>query len=257
MNYRIAIPSKGRAYSLFQLTIKTLREAGFPKDIIDIFVVPDELEKYKLYSEADPHYDKIIPGVSGLSNQRELIKNFYAEDQNIFFVDDDINNFKILPNLKPLPQIIDEMFLITKAEGCHIFALYPVANLFFQKPRILKGKIIAVGAAYGFINNREQDTYEDEKEDVQRSCYWIEKDGAILRLEAVGIQTRYFKGTGGLQAVRTADSIKEASERVHQQYPLLLDSPVLKKAGKKGQYWDVKFTRAPKTIIPLSSQLQA
>jgi len=250
-SFRIAIPSYRRASMLPLYTLRTLQRHGFDKDLIDIFVIQDEYETYKQHLELNPYYKNLIVGVPGLSSQRQFIKDYYPLDKEIFFCDDDLNVFKLLPQGLSLPQIVSYMFLIMKAEGIHLGGFYPTNSLLFMNARIVKGSVYIVGAAYLQINTKETDTLEDEKEDVQRSCYWIKKDGAVLRCESVGISTKYLKNPGGLQMIRTSQSIQEASERVYQTYPDLLNAPAEKKKGKPDSYWDCKFRKSPKTILSL------
>ena len=232
-------------------TLRTLERHGFNKDQIDIFVIQDEYETYKQHLELNPYYKNLIVGVPGLSAQRQFIKDYYPLNKQIFFCDDDLNVFKLLPYQLGLPQIVSYMFLLMEAEGIHLGGFYPTNSLLFMNDRIIKGSVYIVGAAYLQINTKETDTNEDEKEDVQRSCYWIKKDGAVLRCESVGISTKYLKNPGGLQLTRTHQSIREASERVYQTYPDLLHPPQEKKKGKPDAYWDCKFLKAPKTTLSL------
>jgi len=250
-SFRIAIPSYRRGIMLPLYTLKTLERHGFPKDLIDIFVIQDEYQNYKQHLEINPYYKNLIVGVPGLAAQRQFIKDYYPLDKEIFFCDDDLNNFKLFPNSLSLPQIVSYMFLLMKAEGIHLGGFYPTNSLLFMNNRIIKGSVYIVGAAYLQINTKETDTIEDEKEDVQRSCYWIKKDSAVLRCESVGISTKYLKNPGGLQMTRTSQSIQEGAERVYQMYPDLLYAPAEKKKGKPDAYWDCKFLKAPKITLSL------
>ena len=230
-------------------TLRSLQRHGFPKDLIDIFVIADEYKTYKENLELNPHYKNLIIGVPGLSEQRQFIKDYYPMGQHIFFCDDDLNVFKLKPSVSSLPQIVQNMFFLLEAEGLHLGGFYPTNSLLFMNDRIIKGRIYIVGAAYCCINTKETDTWESEKEDVQRSCYWIKKDGAVLRCESVGISTKYLKNPGGLQVTRTNLNILAASEKVFQTYPDLLQAPQLKKAGKPDAYWDCKFLKAAKIVV--------
>lgn len=250
-SFRIAIPSYRRASMIILYTLRTLQRHGFDKDLIDIFVIQDEHATYKQHLELNPYYKNLIVGVPGLSAQRQFIKDYYPVNQHILFLDDDLNVFKLLPYQFGLPQIVSYMFLLMEAEGIHLGGFYPTDSLLFMNDRIVKGSVYIVGAAYLQINTKETDTLEDEKEDVQRSCYWIKKDGAVLRCESVGISTKYLKNPGGLQITRTHQSIQEAAERVYQKYPDLLHAPAEKKKGKPDSYWDCKFLKSPKTVLSL------
>ena len=249
--YRIAIPSYKRASSICQKTIRLLKDWGFPPEQIDIFVVEEEVESYKLYLEADKYYNSLIVGVRGLAEQRFFIQNYYPADTNILFADDDLERFKVLPSVTNLPQTCSKMFELTRSQGCHLWGIYPIANTLFQKERVVKGAVYCVGAFFGYINERQLQPPTSEKEDIFNTCYYVKKDGAVLRLESVGVQTRYFKNTGGLQTERTKESIRLAAEAVFLAYTDLLNPPVLKKKGKKDEYWDCKFKKSSKQIITL------
>jgi hypothetical protein len=250
MDYRIAIPSKGRAYSIFFKTIQTLKDSGFPADIIDIFVVEEELYKYALYGEANPHYKNLVVGVPGLAEQRQFIQNYYPLGQNILFIDDDLEGFKTFPDLPPLPEIFNKMFHLLASQGLHLFGVYPVNNLFFMKKRVIRGAVQAVGACFGVINDRTMNAPQSEKEDWWNAAHYVQQDGAILRLDAVGLKTKYWKNPGGLQETRTPESIEAAAWEVSNLFPELLTPPFPKRKGDK-VYWDVKFQRLPKQSLPL------
>lgn len=247
--YRIAIPSYKRPYSICQKTIRLLKDWGFPPEQIDIFVVDEEVETYKMYLETDNYYNALIVGVRGLAEQRLFIQNYYPPNTNILFADDDLERFKVLPSVTNLPETCSKMFELTRSQGCHLWGIYPIANKLFQKDRVVKGAVYCVGAFFGYVNERQLQPPTSEKEDIFNTCYYVKKDGAILRLESVGVQTRYFKNAGGLQTDRTKESIRLAAEAVFQAYPDLLNPPTLKKEGKKDEYWDVKFKKLPKIFL--------
>ena len=117
-------------------TLRTLQRHGFDKDLIDIFVIQDEYETYKQHLELNPYYKNLIVGVPGLSSQRQFIKDYYPLDKEIFFCDDDLNVFKLLPQGLSLPQIVSYMFLVMKAEGIHLGGFYPTNSLLFMNNAI-------------------------------------------------------------------------------------------------------------------------
>jgi len=251
MNYRIAIASKGRAFSIFQKTIRTLKDAGFPADIIDIFIIEEERFKYELYGQADPHYKNLIAGVPGLAEQRKFIVNYYPLNQRILFCDDDIEGFKMLPGLPPLTDVFDKMFELTATEGLHLFGVYMVDNLFFMKPRVIKGGVYCVGACFGLINDRGLNSDNSEREDVWNTCHYLQQDGAVLRLEAVGLKTKYWSGAGGLQETRTVESIEASAHQISNSFPEYLSPPFQKRRGKN-IIWNVKFQKhLPRIRLPL------
>jgi hypothetical protein len=249
-NYRIAIPSYKRAYGLLQKTIQTLQAAGFPKDIIDIFIVQEELEHYLLYLTANPHYKNLIVGVRGLASQRAFIQDYYPMHQNILFVDDDIEGFKVLPGLPTVPQIFNNMFELLDLHHLQMFGVYPCDNGLFLKKRVVKGSVYCVGACFGIKNNKEIQAEIDEKEDHYNTCFNIQKYGAILRLDALGLKTKYWKNQGGMQVERTPQSIQDASFRISNMFPDILTPPYQKRKGDN-VVWDVKYQKAPKLFITL------
>jgi hypothetical protein len=256
MNYRIAIPSKGRAYSLFQKTIRTLKDAGFPADIIDIFVVQEELYKYALYGEADPHYKNLIVGVPGLAEQRQFIQHYYPLDQNILFIDDDIEGFKVLPDLPPIPQIFQEMFLVLISQGLHLGGVYPCDNKFFLKKRIVKGGVYCVGACFCLINDRTMNAPFSDREDFWNTCHYLQQDGAVLRNESIAIKTKYWKNPGGLQETRTQESVEASANEISNLFPEYLSPPFQKRKGSS-IIWNVRMLRnLQRTSLPLPNQPQ-
>ena len=98
MSYVIAIPSYQRYSILEQKTLSMLNKYQIPKKKIYIFVA-DQDEK-KVYESNLNHdlYGQIIVGQKGLKNQRNFIAKYFPEGQEIFQLDDDVGELKILVN---------------------------------------------------------------------------------------------------------------------------------------------------------------
>ena len=86
----VAIPTFRRANLIAGLTLKFLRESNYPPYLIRLFVASEE-EK-QLYESTVPRllYYDIVVGVQGLKEQRNFITNYFAEDEIVLHMDDDI-----------------------------------------------------------------------------------------------------------------------------------------------------------------------
>ena len=247
LNYRIAIPSYKRAETLRHKTLRTLAIFGFPPEIIDVFVIPEEQSLYEsvLLEET---YDNLIAGVPTLAGQRAFIQSYYNEGQRILMMDDDITSFKMIVDI-PLQTQFSWLFDKLQQENCNLFGIYPASNLFFMKDKLQKGLHYCIGSCFGIINKKDLAAPMDEKEDYYMTLQRYETDGAILRYCGISPVTTYWKGAGGMNSTRTIQSEYEGAKLIEQLFPLLV-SCVYQKCGGR---WDLKLNRLPTQYIAASS----
>jgi len=245
-SYQIAIPSYRRANEI-RKTLSTIARYGLDNNNVHIFVIPEEFDAY--WEEWGSNYQpcpKILRGVRGLAAQRRFICDHFPLGTRILFLDDDIDDFLQLDESGSVQETIERLFDLLESSNLSLGGFYPVSNKFFMKPRVIKGSAYVVGAAFCLINKRQLSAPIDEKEDYYNSCDAIRREGAILRCEYIGIRTNYMRNKGGLQELRTDDSVKYGAFEIYYQFMDLLNAPKIKGAKK---YWDVSFKRSPKTIV--------
>jgi hypothetical protein len=246
-SYRIAIPSYKRAETLRLKTLHTLAIFGFPPEIIDVFVIPEEKERYSHILWED-FYGNLIEGVPTLAGQRVFIQSYYPVGQKILMLDDDITNFKTIVNF-PLPRQFEWLFEKLQQEDCNLFGIYPASNLFFMKDKLQKGLHYCIGSCFGIINKRDLAAPMDEKEDYYMTLQRYQTDGAILRYCGISPVTTYWKGVGGMNATRTDESELNGANLMKQLFPELVKCVYRKKGGR----WDLKLVRQVSQLLPESS----
>jgi hypothetical protein len=211
MEYIIAIPTYRRATVCRDKTLATLQRNGIPKELIFVFVVEDEYDLYK--DTLNPEtYGKLVVGYKGLITQREYIESFFQDGQLIVSMDDDIEHIDLTMMGNPNPtlnEFIHIAFRDCMDKGSYIWGVYPVYNPFFRKTTkpLITHRSFIIGSMYGYINREDniRVCLTTNKDDVERSIRYFEKDGIVLRYNKVGVKTRmYAKGGLGLLSERKA-----------------------------------------------------
>lgn len=268
-SYIIAIPSYNRPDLIQVKTLALLRRHGISANKITIFVANQEqLELYKAKVPA-LLYGNIVVGVLGLRNQRNFIMDYYSEGTHIVQMDDDLDKIMELiiePNtnsnrtssymsrkkldkvsrrtsksVRRIRPIMDLDGFITKAfdicikKGIFLWGIYPLANARFMTSKITTDLRFIVGPFWGIINRHRPDLRItiDEKENAERTLQHYTIDGAVLRFNNVGIETRYYKNKGGMQDEgknRKEEALKSVYY-LHKKYPKLTKIYLGKKSG--------------------------
>lgn len=264
--YIIAIPSYNRPDLIQIKTLALLHRHGIPATKITIFVANQE--QYDLYKSKVPAwlYNKLVIGVIGLRNQRNFIMDYYPEGSHIVQMDDDLDKImeliieshgasanasasraskratrKISKSTRRMQPIIDLNGFISRAfdichkKGIFLWGVYPLANARFMSPKMTTDLRFIVGPFWGIINRHRPDLRLtiNEKENAERTLQHYTIDGAVLRFNNIGIETRYYKNTGGMQD-EGKDRKEEALKSVyylHKKYPKLTKIYLGKKSG--------------------------
>jgi len=260
--YIIVIPSYNRADIIKVKTLALLHRHNISKHKINIFVA-NQLE-YDIYYENIPAYlyNKIIIGVIGLKNQRNYIMNYYPEGMHIVQMDDDLDSIvelvelvdsvnktqmpiqthtqrqPIQKNIIPITNLnkfILNAFKICNNKNIYLWGVYPLANPYFMSHTTTTDLRFIVGPFWGVINrhNKDLNLTIDEKENSERTLqHWV-IDNAVLRFNYIGIETKYYKNKGGLQAEgkdRKLEALKSV-KYLHNKYPKLTKIYLGKKSG--------------------------
>lgn len=225
MEYIIAVPTYRRATVCRDKTLATLQRNGIPNDRIYVFVVDDEYELYK--DTLNPGtYGTLVVGHKGLIPQREYIESYFPEGKSIVSMDDDIDHIDLTlmgdPNLT-LNGFIHAAFRDCLDMGSYIWGVYPVYNPFFRETKkpVITHRSFIIGCMYGYINRRDniRVCLTSNKDDVERSIRYFERDGIVLRYNKVGVKTRMYAG-GGLGRLTERKAIMEADSRtLNDTYP--------------------------------------
>jgi hypothetical protein len=225
-------------------TLQTLANCGF---VGTLFVCVPHEEMATYIQAIDDHSVILVGAQKGLVNQRKHIRSMWPPGQEIVFIDDDISKIKFLAggtvhHVSNIHALVDVFFQhIHHMEGPLMWGVYPMINRDWMKMREAVGNCYVVGAFYGIINDpRLEEPEVDEMEDWSRSLSEQKAGRPPVRFEWVGIDTRYFKNSGGMQAERTVEKRRTACEALLAKY-----SDIVKlKTRKEGQL-DLKCLEKP------------
>jgi hypothetical protein len=265
-DYIIVIPSYNRPDLIQVKTLALLHRHNINPNLINIFVA--NKEQYDLYQSNIPKflYNEIIIGVLGLKNQRNFIIDYYPEGKHIVQMDDDLDKImelykknsstsrktarktarktvrksvrKEVRNMRvvqDLDRFIRNAFKMCHEKGIFLWGVYPLANARFMTPTVTTDLRFIVGPMWGMINRHRQELHStiDEKENAERTLQYYTMDGAVLRFNNVGIETRYYKNKGGMQNEgknRKEEALKSVYY-LHKKYPNLTKIFLGKKSG--------------------------
>ena len=261
--YIIAIPSYKRSDIIQTHTLAVLNIHKINPECITIFVA--NKEEYIIYKQTLPSflYNNIVIGSLGLKNQRNFISEYYPDGANVVEMDDDIKSimqlvvkrqlskqskkskmsksFKASTSIKTVKPIEDlDAFIKRAFEMCiesniFLWGIYPLVNPHFMTYKVTTDLRFIVGPMWGMINRHRPDLKltVDEKENSERTLQFWVADGAVLRFNNVGIETKYYKNKGGMQE-EGKDRKEEALKSVYylnKMYPNLTKVSLTKKNG--------------------------
>jgi len=193
----IAIPTFRRANLIAGLTLKFLREANYPPYLIRLFVASEE-EK-QLYETSVPRllYYEIVVGVQGLKEQRNFITNYFAEDEIVLHMDDDIKTIKTVPFMSFTDLVLKGVDAVENAVG--LWGIMPNDDGRKMKEETTIHLAHIIGCFFICRNHKEFVIGTTEKEDFERSILYFQAYGAVARYKGAGVATAYEKTPGGLQ----------------------------------------------------------
>lgn len=220
MAYTIAIPTYGRAMVCRDQTLSTLQKNGIPKEHIFVFVVEAEYAIYKDTLNPDT-YGELVIGYEGLIQQREYIESYFQDGQYIVSMDDDIREIDLGGEAPDLNSFINKAFEDCCEKKSWIWGVYPVFNPFFRntKKPLTTYRAFIIGCMYGYINRKDniRVSLTKNKDDVERSIRYFERDGIVLRYNRVGVKTKMYSN-GGLGRLNERKSIMEDDAIILNEY---------------------------------------
>lgn len=235
---KYAIPSRGRAASINDRTLATLRRLGVSGSEISVFVAPDEFDEYKA-AVGDAW---VVEGRLGMGANRHAILDSYPPGTQLVQIDDDISDIVFREDertLRPVePEqwaaIVDLAFRWCRRTGARLWGVYPVANAMFMKDRIRADLTYICGNLYGCVTGGDElrPSLED-KEDYERTLQCYAADGAVVRIEYVSTRTRFYDAAGGMQTdgQRTEARIRESADELVRRFPRYAKLNLTKRSG--------------------------
>ena len=232
MEYKIAIPTYKR-YNMIQMkTLNYLFGCGI--DAEDIYIFVANKKEYGKYKKAFPYslHKNLIIAKPTLRRARVFMRNYFNEGEHIVFMDDDIDRLctlgskeKKLIDLEDFDGFIKKAFRHAIKNHCRLWGICSHNNAFYMNKSVSMGLRYVIGTFYGLINTHDKDTYislddpYQAKEGCERSILFYLKDGAVMRVNHVGLETKFFNNRGGLTGMRTKESIRKAGESLIKKYP--------------------------------------
>lgn len=201
---RIVIPSLSRSDLICGLltSIQT-HSTSIP---IDIFIVDGEYDEYEKTVMKYPGLNiSIIVGKLGLVNQRNFIRDFYPEGEELIISDDDA----IIKT--DITELSKQIFLDMRQHKILLTGISPTDNPYFDRNRTqdttsfkawTTGLYFCYGCFYWEINSHSPKLYldnkNDELEDYHRSIKHFFYSGAVGRYWPIIVKHNMFK-PGGMQ----------------------------------------------------------
>lgn len=241
--YKIVIPSFKRVDIFKSKTLSYLQKTNVDFNNVYLFVA-NEQEKIA-YSNLG--IKNIIIGIEGIRNQRNYIRNYFAEGECIFSLDDDISGIYKAVSVKNLELVKDLNSLILKGfELCSkiktkLWGVSAVKNGFFMYGKQPSANLkYIVGACFGQIIDKDRflDQTIDDKGDYERSILYYIKFGSVLRFNNIAIETNYYKTQGGMQVTRTKQRVKASGLYLLNKYP---NHCVINTSKKNKEFFEIKL----------------
>ena len=265
MEWRIEVPSAGRAETLADKTLPFLRRAGVEDRDVRVWVPEGERDAYFL---AAPGVDLVpldyVPstgedldaGPYAVGIARNAIADAALPGDLVVEVDDDVEGLvewagqkdSINARLRDVDgpgflRIVERGFALAEDAGAYIWGVHPAATYCRDRVRI---DLSYIGAAlFGQRIRGEPDVERvrlDDKEDFERSLRFYERDGRLLRLDGVSWRTRGYGGAGGMQSTRTAGRIDASARWCAERWP---------------QWAALKYPKSGKTELRLADRRRA
>ena len=202
MDFKILIPSYGRAIILKKKTLALLERHNVPKNNIYIFL--QDNEQFIDY-ELDQEYNVIITGAEGIENTRNYLQDWvYSSDlTRVLHIDDDILNITDTEgkSLENFIEFTKELLNDIDKAGLGIGGICAYSNKFYLKDTTSKSLKYIIGAFRAEIVRRDRPIVKcsfSHFEDVQFTCEYFKRDGGVYRKNGYGLKTLYFNPNGGI-----------------------------------------------------------
>jgi len=223
--WRIAIPSYHRAQTLKNKTLQLLSKEAIQPWLIDVFVADEQqAEEYK-QTLTPGTYGRLIVAVPGMGAVRNFMTAWYAEGQQIVYIDDDIT--RILYNdgapVQGLKNLIEVGFQSCAEHNLNLWGLSPVYNKGWMKNEVSLRNMYIIGSLYGVRNCREIRVDMDDHEDKQRTVLFYLRDKGVVRINYASPKTKYYAEPGGMQITRTLAGFNQKAHELQSRFPHLLN----------------------------------
>lgn len=235
-NYQIVIPSKDRQNIITTHAIAFLFKHNlFYDNQIFIFVNKKNYNSYKsLFTGFENVF--IIIGRNGLNKQRNYIKDYFNENENLLILDDDLIDICSKTNIDNLDNKIKGIFEYMHLNKIYLASVNPTNNVYFCTDKMHIGLYLCVGCFYFEINKKDELLYlnneTDEKEDYLRTIQHYNRYGKVLRVQQLCIKHNYNSSDGGMSNQNRKINNIKAIKTITNKYNNLC---VVKKTNVKNE----------------------
>jgi len=203
---KVAIPSYNR------YDVKTLSHLENVECEIYLFVIEEEYEEYKKYRDKC----KIVFGPQGIALMRNFITDYFDEGEIIICMDDDIDMFYQDLSIE-LPKAVE--YLSQSNLGLMTFC---PTNMHLDRTRGYKeGFYYGIGTFHILKNHKDFQLTYNQGDDLQRSIYYLKRDGATIRNFNIYFKSRpmngKYKPEGGFQR-DIGNYIKETNKLAYEYH---------------------------------------
>lgn len=238
--YVIACRSYGRATVFPKKTFRMLEHNKLTGRLYVFVASAAEKRAYRDNLPAGFPADRIIVGVPGGAAITRFICRYFPEGQRIVFVDDDLEQFFVMPrqgqgriqkDSAGLHKYLEDGFRTIDAYNLGSFTFSFLSNAFYLTGKHFKEfRPFIVGGNFFCMRNDSSliSVKVGHADDVLRSCRLFEKYGGTLVYWYAGFGTHYGKEAGGMQssgdrgdAASRLKTTKEISQKLYDSEELL------------------------------------
>jgi hypothetical protein len=262
-DYVIACRSYGRATSFPK---KTYRMLEHTKLIDRLYVFVATAAEKKLYREQLPEFPagRIVIGAPGLAPVTRCICKYFPEGQRIVFMDDDLEQFFVMPFMPSMPssgkiqkdstvlhKYLEDGFRTIDAHDLGSFTFSFLSNSFYLTGKPFKEfrPFLVGGNFFGCRNDRSLiPVHVGHADDVLRSSRFFERYGGTLVYWYAGFGTHYGKEAGGMQssgdrgdAASRLQLTKEISQKLYDSEELLQAYATPPQCIENANLWSLKL----------------
>lgn len=218
--FKIIICSYNRLELLKTKTLNFIKN-NFKSNVPVYIFTPQYDDYFNEFIEDDQI--KIILTKKGLSNARNHVIDYFEEDEQLLFLDDDIDDIiKYDPAIK-IDNEFKRSFKLMEKNKIKLGSINPTSNKYFSNGDYKYGLYFCIGCCYMLINDKQILDIKDELEDYERSIVYYKKYQSNFRNDRLFIKTKYNQKGGMYSVARNTNRTKRAIELfcIYPNYVLL------------------------------------
>lgn len=243
MKYRIAIPSHRRAGILKEKTLSFLGRASLGDAEVKVFCSDEQ--DVSDYAGIDA--ELVLAKSANVAEKFNFIHRYYPKGERVFVMEDDVELIAGVGNKKATLTDLETLVALgfENIGRGGLFGVAPHDNSFFFSGRVKDGLMLVVAHAFGFVstNDPRLEVSQICKSDYERTCLYFEKYGRVVRVDTVGVRTKSYTQSGGMQSDMGTDGRRDceaaACAYLCKRFPYLLS---LNKK-KKSIFEELRFRR--------------